>query len=91
MKKYNDLLKDRENRPFLDVLHHQLGLFYEKRSYRTQAKKEYNLSLKKKTQDTYLIASNYRNLADINFIESKFVKAGKYLKKPRACLSFYLQ
>ena len=78
LKKYNDLLKDRENRPFLDVLHHQLGLFYEKRSYRTQAKKEYNLSLKKKTQDTYLIASNYRNLADINFIESKFVKAGKY-------------
>ena len=78
LKKYNDLLKDRENRPFLDVLHHQLGLFYEKRNNTTVAKKEYNLSLKKKSQDTYLIASNYRNLADLYFIDSKFVKAGNY-------------
>lgn len=78
LKKYNDLLKDRENRPFLDVLHHQLGIFYEKRNNKELAKKEYNLSLKKKTQDTYLIASNYRNLADLYFIDSKFVKAGNY-------------
>ncbi|WP_293874387.1 gliding motility protein [Flavobacterium sp.] len=78
LKKYNDLLKDRENRPFLDVLHHQLAIFREKTNNRLLAKKEYNLSLKKKTQDTYLIASNYRNLADICFIESKFVNAGKY-------------
>ena len=78
LKKYADLLKDRENRPFLDVLHHQLAVFREKTNNRELAKKEYNLSLKKKTADTYLIASNYRNLADIYFIESKFVKAGKY-------------
>ena len=78
LKKYNDLLKDRENRPFLDVLHHQMAIFREKTNNRILAKKEYNLSLKKKTQDTYLIASNYRNLADICFIESKFVNAGKY-------------
>jgi tetratricopeptide (TPR) repeat protein len=78
LKKYNDLLKDRENRPFLDVLHHQLGLFYEKKNNKKLAIKEYNLSLKKKSQDTYLIASNYRNLADLYFIESKFAKAGNY-------------
>ncbi|MES2411883.1 MAG: gliding motility protein [Bacteroidota bacterium] len=78
LKKYNDLLKDRENRPFLDVLHHQMGIFYEKRNNKELAKKQYNLSLKKKTQDTYLIASNYRNLADLYFIDSKFVKAGNY-------------
>ena len=78
LKKYNDLLADRENRPFLDVLHHQMGLFYEKTNNKILAQKEYNLSLKKKTQDTYLIASNYRNLADLYFIESKFVKAGNY-------------
>lgn len=77
-KKYAYLLKDRENRPFLDVLHHQIGLFYEKRNAINLAKKEYNLSLKNKTQDTYLIASNYRNLANLSFIESKFVKAGNY-------------
>jgi tetratricopeptide (TPR) repeat protein len=78
LKKYNDLLKDRENRPFLDVLHHQLGLFYEKKNNKKLAIKEYNLSLKKKSLDTYLIASNYRNLADLYFIESKFSKAGNY-------------
>lgn len=78
LKKFNDLLKDRENRPFLDVLHHQLAIFREKTNKKELAKKEYNLSLKKKTQDTYLAASNYRNLADIYFIESKFIKAGKY-------------
>ena len=78
LKKYNDLLADRENRPFLDVLHHQMGLFYENRNNRTLAKREYNLSLRKRSEDTYLIASNYRNLADIYFIESKFVKAGNY-------------
>ena len=78
LKKYNDLLKDRENRPFLDVLHHQLAIFHEKTNNKERAKKEYNLSLKKKSTDTYLIASNYRNLADLYFIESKFVKAGNY-------------
>ena len=78
LKKYNDLLADRENRPFLDVLHHQMGLFHEKTNNKVLAQKEYNLSLKKKTGDTYLIASNYRNLADLYFIESKFVKAGNY-------------
>jgi hypothetical protein len=78
LKKYKDLLEDRENRPFLDVLHHQLAIFREKTNNKDLAKKEYNLSLKKKTTDSYLIASNYRNLADIYFIESKFSKAGKY-------------
>jgi hypothetical protein len=78
LKKYDELLKDRENRPFLDVIHHQLALFREKTNNKELAKKEYNLSLKKKTQDTYLAASNYRNLADLCFIDSKFIIAGKY-------------
>jgi hypothetical protein len=78
LEKFDDLLKDRENRPYLDVLHHQLALFREKTNNKELAKKEYNLSLKKKTQDTYLAASNYRNLADLYFIDSKFITAGKY-------------
>ncbi|WP_228778762.1 tetratricopeptide repeat protein [Flavobacterium sp. J49] len=78
LKKFNDLIEDRENRPFLDVLHHQVALFYDKNKNFTQAKKQYNLSLKKKTQDTYLTASNYRNLADIYFNSAKYVTAGKY-------------
>lgn len=78
LTRFNDLIEDRENRPFLDVLHHQMGLHYEKAGNHKNATKHYNISLKKKTQDQYLIASNYRNLADINFIDSKFVTAGQY-------------
>ncbi len=78
LKKFNDLLKDRENRPFLDVLNHQMALFYDKNKNFSQAKNYYNTSLKKRTDDQYMVASNYRNIADINFNEAKYVAAGKY-------------
>ncbi|WP_290876959.1 tetratricopeptide repeat protein [Flavobacterium sp.] len=78
LKKFNDLIGDRENRPYLDVLHHQVALFFDKNKNIAQAKKHYNISLKKKSQDTYLTASNYRNLADIYFNHAKYVTAGKY-------------
>lgn len=29
VKKYKDLLEDRENRPYLDIVNHQMGLFYD--------------------------------------------------------------
>lgn len=76
--KYDKLLKDRENRPFLDVLHHQIALYYDNNKKFENAKKEYNKSLKYKTVDTYTIASNYRNLADIYFNNAKYPIAGKY-------------
>ena len=78
VKKYKDLLKDRENRPFLDVLNHQMGLFYDKLKKTENAKKYYNKSIRNRSEDTYLIASNYRNLADIYFDKAKYVTAGKY-------------
>ncbi len=78
LKKYKALLKDRENRPYLDVLNHQMGLFYDKNKKTGIAKKYYNTSLKSKSNDPYLIASNYRNLADVYFNEAKYVTAGKY-------------
>lgn len=78
LKKYNDLLEDRENRPHLDVLNHQMGLFYDKNKKFETAKKYYNSSLKAKSADDYLIASNYRNLAEIHFTTAKYVNAGKY-------------
>ena len=78
MEKYNDLLKDRENRPFLDVLNHQVALFYDKQNNDKQAAKYYNKSLRTKSEDQYLMASNYRNLADINFDNAKYQTAGQY-------------
>ena len=78
VEKYNELLEDRENRPFLDVLNHQLALFYDKQKNYNQAAKYYNRSLRTNSQDQYLVASNYRNLADINFNTAKYAMAGKY-------------
>jgi len=78
LKKFNHLLKDRENRPFLDALNHQMALFYEKANKQEMAIKYYNTSLKLKTGDQYLVASNYRNLGDIYFDKAKYVSAGKY-------------
>ena len=78
LKTFNKLLADRENRPFLDVLHHHLALYYDKNKKIGSAKKEYNKSLKAKTGDTYTIASNYRNLAAIYFKEARYPITGKY-------------
>lgn len=78
VKKYKALLKDRENRPFLDVLNHEMALFYDKNKKHDIAQKYYNTSLKAKSTDAYLVASNYRNLADIYFNKAKYVTAGKY-------------
>lgn len=78
LEKYNKLLKDRENRPYLNFINHEIGLFYDKNKNSKQAKKYYNISLNAKAVDKYLIASNYRNLAEIYFNEASYVTAGKY-------------
>ena len=78
LKKYNDLLEDRENRPYLDFINHQMGLFYDQQDNHKMASKYYNISLKKRMQDQYLVASNYRNLATLNFDDAKYPTAGKY-------------
>lgn len=78
LKTFDKLLNDRENRPFLDVLNHQMGLFYDKQDNQKQALWYYNNSLKKATTDEYLTASNYRNIADMNFRKAKYPLAAKY-------------
>lgn len=78
LEKYNKLLKDRENRPYLNFINHEIGLFYDKSKNYKQAKKYYNISLNARAIDKYLIASNYRNLAEIYFNEASYVTAGKY-------------
>jgi tetratricopeptide (TPR) repeat protein len=75
---FQKLLEDRENRPYLDALYHQMGVFYDQQNQNASARKFYNKSLKKGSNDNYLVASNYRNLAEIYFRTSKYSLAGKY-------------
>lgn len=78
LTKYRKLMKDRENRPYLNFLNHEIALFYDKNKNDSLAKKYYNASLSSKAVDKYLVASNYRNLADIYFKNAKYIVAGKY-------------
>ena len=75
---FNELLLDRENRPYLGELNHQMALFYDKSKNFKRAEKYYNVSIKSDSRDAYLKASNYRNLADISFNDARYVRAGKY-------------
>jgi len=78
LKTYNDLIKDRENRPFLDVIFHQLGAFYDKSNHQKLALEFYNTSLRKKSTDPYLVASNYRNIGNMYFKNTDYQNAAKY-------------
>lgn len=78
VEKFNKLLEDRENRPYFDVLNHQMGLFYDKQGLNEKAKSFYNKSLKSVSQDKYLVSSNYRNIGEIYFKEAQYKTAGKY-------------
>ena len=75
---YNKLVDDRENRPFLDVIYHEMGVFYDKQNDQELAKEFYNASLKANSPDTYLVASNYRNLGDMHFKNTEYSTAAKY-------------
>lgn len=78
LEKYKELLEDRENRPYLDMLNHQMALYHDARKQYPKAIEFYNKSLNKKTDDDYLTASNYRNLAQIRFNTAKYQDAGQY-------------
>ncbi|MFL9830033.1 tetratricopeptide repeat protein [Flavobacterium sp. ST-87] len=77
-EKYHKLLENRENRPFLDVLNHQMGIFYDKQGRDERALEYYNASLDHAKTDTYLMASNYRNIGDMYFKKASYPIAAKY-------------
>ena len=77
-KTFDKLVKDRENRPYKDLIYHQMAVFYDQKMDSKKAVDLYNLSLKTNSKDSYLIASNYRNLANMNFRNAIYPTAAKY-------------
>ena len=75
---YNELMEDRENRPFLDVIYHNMGLFYDHYNKPDSATIFYKASLKARPKDPYLEASNYRNIGTIYFKGTNYPLAAKY-------------
>jgi hypothetical protein len=78
IKTFDKLVADRENRPFLGVIYYEMGVFYDKRNEQKLASKYYNYSIKSKSTDPYLVASNYRNLGNMHFKNAEYPIAAKY-------------
>jgi len=75
---YNKLVTDRENRPYYDILYYQMGVFYDNYKVKDSALLYYNKSLHRKPKDTYLAASDYRNIGNMYFKDTDYTMAAKY-------------
>jgi hypothetical protein len=81
VKKSKKIMEDRENRPYLDVIYHSIGIFYDHHNEKEMALDFYNASLEKKSSDSYLNASNYRNIGNLYFKHTEYVSAAKNYDK----------
>jgi tetratricopeptide (TPR) repeat protein len=75
---FDKLAKDRENRPYKDLIFHNMAVFYDQKNDQKKALDFYNLSLRANSKDSYLTASNYRNLGNMYFRNSEYPAAAKY-------------
>lgn len=72
------LEENRENRPFLDKIYHQIALFHLKEDSLAIAEEYFNKSLRKTTFDNVLNSRNYEILAQMKFDANKYRDAGFY-------------
>jgi tetratricopeptide (TPR) repeat protein len=63
VKAFTKLSLDKENKPYLGYINYHFGVFYDKTNQIEEAKSYYNKSLRIRTEDNQLSASNHRNLA----------------------------
>ncbi|WP_242134008.1 type IX secretion system periplasmic lipoprotein PorW/SprE [Aestuariivivens marinum] len=73
-----ELEENRENRPFLDKIYHQIAVYYASNGSDSLAKAYYNKSLRTNSPDKFLKAKNYQILGDMNFDASLYRDAGQY-------------
>jgi tetratricopeptide (TPR) repeat protein len=78
LKTFDKLAKDRENRPYKDLIFHQMAVFYDNQNEPKKALDFYNESLKTNSKDRYLVASNYRNLGNMYFRNAEYPVSAKY-------------
>ena len=81
VKKSKKIMEDRENRPYLDVIYHSIGIFYDNNNEKELALDYYNASLDTKSPDAYLNASNYRNIGNLYFKHTDYLFAAKSYDK----------
>lgn len=72
------LEENRENRPYLDKIYHQIAVYHLNNQSDSIATVYYNKSLRTNSQDKLLKAKNYQILGDMNFDKSIYRDAGNY-------------
>ncbi|RAJ17926.1 type IX secretion system periplasmic lipoprotein PorW/SprE [Olleya aquimaris] len=78
LKHLTKLEKDRENRPYLDKIYHQIAQFHLTNKFDSLAVAYYNKSLRQNSTDKILVAKNYETLGDFYFDRNKYKTAGAY-------------
>ncbi|GAA3588203.1 tetratricopeptide repeat protein [Flavivirga amylovorans] len=73
-----ELQENRENRPYLDKIYHQIGEYHLNNQSDSLATAYYNKSLRTNSRDKLLKARNYEILGDMNFDKSIYKAAGEY-------------
>lgn len=73
-----DLEENRENRPFLDKIYHEIAKFHAQSQSDSLTELYYNKSLKASSGDKYLNALNYSTLGDMYFDRTQYKIAGAY-------------
>ena len=72
------LIKDRDNRPYLDELHYQTGLVHQKLGRIDIAEEHFAKSVHTKSAKPFQQGLSYEELGNIYFDKAKFVDAGAY-------------
>ena len=73
-----ELEENRENRPFLDKIYHEIAEFHLTNEKDSLAEVYYNKSLKKNKSDQFLNFRNYSTLGDMKFDMAQYKSAGAY-------------
>ena len=72
------LEENRENRPFLDKIYHQIAEFHLENKFDSLAIAYYNKSLRTNSKDKILVAKNYETLGNYFFDNTEYKLAGAY-------------
>lgn len=77
-KKFKKLLKDRENRPFLDIINYRYAEYFKEADNMDKAIGYYNDALRTDTEDHGLKSRIYKTMGDHYFDDARYKKAGAY-------------
>ncbi|MCX7548811.1 hypothetical protein OS188_12690 [Xanthomarina sp. F1114] len=78
LENLTEIEENRENRPYLDKIYHQIADFYAQGEQDSLAVEYYNRSLRTNSRDKKLMATNYEILGDYFFDYSEYKIAGAY-------------